>query len=222
MKIDRLVRSKRKTFALIVEGDGSLVVRAPLRASRAQIERIVEQKAEWIRARQEQVRRAAQQFPPRRFAEGEPFLYLGQSYPLHVVEKQSVPLVFDGALRIARPALPDAARLLEDWYRRQARQLFEGRVALYARQHGFTYRQVRLSSARTRWGSCGPKGDLNFTWRLVMAPLAVVDYVVLHELVHLVEKNHSPRFWSRLAALFPGYRAPRAWLKDNGAALHWP
>jgi hypothetical protein len=221
--IQRIVRSPRRTFALIVEDDGSLVVRAPLRASRAQIEQVVAEKAAWILSRQEAARRAAAEAPGRRFVEGELFLFLGQAYPLQVVEAQRAPLVLDGsALRITRQALPQAARHLEGWYRQQARQVFNQRAAQYAQQHGFCYRQVRLSSARTRWASCGPKGDLNFCWRLVMAPLEVIDYVVLHELVHLAERNHSPRFWSRVESLLPDYRPRRAWLRANAARLRWP
>jgi predicted metal-dependent hydrolase len=92
-------------------------------------------------------------------------------------------------------------------------------VALYAAQHGFQPGRIRITSARTRWGSCSSKGTLSFTWRLVMAPLEVVDYVVIHELAHLRVKNHSQVFWDSVAALMPDYKRHVTWLKKNGRFL---
>jgi predicted metal-dependent hydrolase len=81
---------------------------------------------------------------------------------------------------------------------------------------------VRLSSARTRWGSCGPTGALNLNWRLIMAPPGVIDYVILHELTHLKERNHSARYWALVAKLAPDYKTQRQWLKTNSESLSWP
>lgn len=222
MKIDEIIRSRRRTFALIVETDGRLVVRAPLHARQAEIEWVVAQKADWIERKREQFRIAKKTSPLRRFQDGEPFFYLGQAHVLKIVSHQSPPLVLDGDFRLAHSALPRASHVFEAWYHRQARELFNRRVAHFARQHGLHYAGVRLSSARTRWGSCGSKGTLNFNWRLVMAPPAVIDYIIIHELAHLIERNHSPRFWAGVAAMLPDYKVQRAWLKANAAKLSWP
>jgi hypothetical protein len=104
---------------------------------------------------------------------------------------------------------------VETWYREQARVLIGQRVAAIARDAGFSYTRVRISSARGRWGSCGYRNSLNFTWRLVMAPDTVIDYVVVHELCHTVEKNHSVRFWARVRALAPDYKQSKAWLRKH-------
>jgi predicted metal-dependent hydrolase len=85
--------------------------------------------------------------------------------------------------------------------------------------NGFAWKQIRISSARTRWGSCSTTGNLSFTWRLVLAPLEVIDYVVIHELVHTTIKNHSPAFWHRVAEIMPGYKQQVTWLKRNGRFL---
>jgi predicted metal-dependent hydrolase len=106
------------------------------------------------------------------------------------------------------------------WYHLQARQVIGEQVTIRANQHGFTYRSLRITSANRRWGSCGPKGTLNFSWRLVMAPLAVIDYVIVHELVHLEIKNHSHAFWEQVAQIMPDYSVRIAWLKANGRNLH--
>ena len=123
---------------------------------------------------------------------------------------------------MAQSAQGQAAQLFEQWYRQQARTVFTERVELYAQKYGFEYAKIRISSARTRWGSCSSKGTLSFTWRLVMAPLEIVDYVVVHELSHLREHNHSKAFWAQVAAILPDYKSRRKWLKVNGTNFHWP
>jgi predicted metal-dependent hydrolase len=219
MKIDQIIRSNRKTIALIVQKDGSLVVRAPLRTSRSKIESLVKQKEGWIRAKQEQARQIRQEIPTKHFSNGEMFLYLGQEYPLEILENPPHPLTLDGKFYLARSAQPGAAAVFERWYRAQARQVLTERVDRQAKQYGLKYRSVRITGARTRWGSCGAEGDLNFTWRLVKAPLEVIDYVVAHELAHLVERNHSSRFWEEMAWMMPNYKQQVAWLKNNSNRL---
>jgi hypothetical protein len=214
-----IIRSKRKTFALEVKRDGSLVVRAPLRATRAQVEALVNQKGDWIKAKQELVKSLYPPASPRRYVDGEEFLYLGQSYRLAIVDGGAEPLVLSDRFYLASQALPGAPAVFEAWYRQQAFQVISRRVEWFASRDGFVYRQVKISRARTRWGSCSPTGVLSFSWRLVMAPLGVIDYVVIHELVHLHVKNHSRAFWDRVKVLMPDYKVQLAWLKQNGYRL---
>ena len=129
-------------------------------------------------------------------------------------------LAFDGvAFRLARSSLPKAAGLFETWYKQQARLFLAERVSAIAAKHAFHYQNIRISSARTRWGSCSSRGTLSFTYRLVLAPLEVVDYVVMHELVHTQIHNHSKTFWNKVAELMPDYQSRLAWLKKNGKFL---
>jgi predicted metal-dependent hydrolase len=221
------VRSARKSVALVVETDGRVIVRAPFKVPQAYLAAWVAEKAGWVgEKRAEMVRRA--QAPgraagsPRRFAVGEQFLYLGQAYPLEIRTGQRPDLLFAGRFSLSATAGDRACQVFENWYRGEARAYFRRRVDELARQHGFTVNGLRLSSARTRWGSCGPTGTLNLNWRLIMAPPDVIDYVILHELAHLRERNHSARFWSLVAALAPGYQTQRKWLKTNGGSLNWP
>ncbi len=120
---------------------------------------------------------------------------------------------------LERRALPQAEAAFAAWYKAQARGLVEERVRHFAARYGFSYRQVRITSARTRWGSCSSKGRLCFTWRLVMAPPECIDYVVVHELAHLRVANHSLAFWHVVSAILPDYKARRKWLHDNGRLL---
>lgn len=219
MKIDKLIRTKRKTVGLYIERDGRLIVRAPRGVPRPLIDAFVEEKEAWILEKQALVRRVAEQNQPKRFKDGETFLYLGASYPLAIVDQQAKPLVFNAGFHLRRDAQPRAAALIEAWYRGQARPVISERAAWYAQQHGFQYKKIRIGGARTRWGSSSTTGTLSFTWRLIMAPLEMVDYVVVHELVHTRVRNHSPAYWAALAELMPDYKSKRAWFHQNGHTL---
>ena len=216
--IDKLVRSKRKTLSLIVETDGTLTVRAPVRMNETDIRSFIDLKAGWIKRKQAEARKAAP--VEHRYLDGETFPYLGKQVPLRLVPDARPALVMDRVFKLSRQAQPKAASVFEAWYKKQARAVLTERVDFYARKYGFNVEKVRVSSARTRWGSCSAKKTLSFTWRLVMAPPDVVDYVVVHELCHLRELNHSKAFWAQVEAILPGYRGQRKWLKVNGGKLH--
>ena len=215
----QIIRSKRKSIAIIIERDGTLVVRAPLRATKVQIEALLAKKEQWIKEKQELNRSLWKALAPKTFSDGEDFLFLGKSYPLAIVKNQEQDLVFKDGFYLSRSAWKTAKAVFEKWYREQARQILTERVDLYAQRNGFSFQKIRINSARTRWGSCSAKGSLNFPWRLAMAPLSVIDYVVIHELAHLHEKNHSRKFWAKVASLMPDYKQRREWLKRNGNTL---
>ncbi len=210
-----LIHSKRKTLALVIKPDGSLLVRAPLRTPKAVIEEFIDKNREWIEKHQA---KAIAHLPPpsRQYLRGETFPYLGTVYPLAIVERQREPLWLDERFKLAASRQGEAARVFEGWYREQARQILTVRVEFFARQHGFQYKGIRITSARTRWGSCSATGSLSFSWRLIQARLAVVDYVVIHELVHTVFHNHSKQFWHRVGTILPEYQEHRRWLREHG------
>ncbi len=220
--IDEIIRTRRKTIALVIQPDGRLVVRAPKRATLKQIYAMVKQHTNWIAKKQKQAQETYVASTPREFVAGEEFLFLGQSYRLEIVEAEKPVLQLNGNFQLAESALPQAAQFFEKWYRQQARGVFTERVQTYAGEYGFEYGKLRLSSARMRWGSCSSKGTISLTWRLIMVPLEIVDYVVVHELTHLRENNHSKAFWSAVAAIMPDYKERRKWLKENGHRFHWP
>ena len=126
---------------------------------------------------------------------------------------------FSSEFRLPVKALPKAPALLAAWYKNQARLILTERTDHFAQQFGLKYRSIRITSARTRWGSCSQLNALSFTWRLVMTPIEIVDYIVVHELAHVVEKNHSRAFWSQVERMLPDYRIRRKWLKTNGRLL---
>jgi predicted metal-dependent hydrolase len=218
VQIDQLIRSRRRSIAIQIRPNGQVIVRAPLRAAEKLIRQFVESKAGWVQKKQAEVLKRAP-ITKKQFQSGECFLYLGQEIPLRVVEKQRAALTLEDQFILSKTAAPKAAQAFEKWYKARALTVLSERVALYAARHAFQPERVRITSAQTRWGSCSSKGTLSFTWRLVMAPLEVIDYVVIHELVHLKVKNHSKTFWDAVAALMPDYKRHVAWLKTNGRAL---
>ena len=218
----KIIRSKRKTIALIIQPDGELLVRAPQRATKKQINEMVDQHVDWIAKKQAKARAAQKAFAPRQFIEGEKFPFLGEIYTLQLVKNVKPILDLNGDFQLAQSAMGQAELIFEKWYKGQARKVFLDRVEFYSSEYGFNYSKLRLSSARTRWGSCSSKGTLSLTWRLVMAPMKIIDYVVVHELSHLREHNHSSKFWAQVGAILPDYKARRKWLKENGRNYHWP
>jgi predicted metal-dependent hydrolase len=219
LPIDKLVRTPRKTIALIIQPDGSLTVRAPLRMSDRHIRQFVEGHADWVEKTRAKMKATAPA-TARQYAEGETFLFMGEAYPLTIVPRQKTALVFDGkCFRLTKASIPRARELFIAWYKAQAALILAQRVERLVAAHGFQYQRIRISSARTRWGSCSSRGSLSFTYRLVMAPLEVVDYVAIHELVHTQVHNHSKKFWQRVGQVMPEYKARQAWLRKNGRAL---
>ncbi len=219
IQIDKLIRSKRRTIAIIIERDGALTIRAPMRISQAQVISFVQEKSDWIirtRARLKSI----VQTPAKQYVDSETFLFLGSSYNLKLVKPKRPSLQFDNGFTLSHTAQKRGEPTFTRWYKERAYDVISERVAQYARQYNFTPKQVKITSAKTRWGSCSPNGILNFTWRLVMAPLDVIDYVVVHELVHLRVKNHSSKFWKVVESIYPEYKKQRKWLRENGEKLN--
>jgi predicted metal-dependent hydrolase len=217
MQIQKVIRSNRKSIAITIKEDGAVVIRAPYWATNKQISNIVHQKTGWIQKKQAETRRIISQTANKKYIQGEEFLYLGKSYPLIIDPHQKKALTLNGHFSLAKKQLPQAEKVFTAWYRKHARSIITQQAQHYAHLHDFVVPDIRINSARTRWGSCG-KG-LNFTWRLVMAPIEIVDYVVVHELAHLKQKNHSAAYWSIVQDILPEYKKRRKWLKTNGHLL---
>ncbi|HHZ03924.1 M48 family metallopeptidase [Acetomicrobium hydrogeniformans] len=219
VQIDKIIRTKRKTIALQIRDDAKLVVRAPYNLDDETISAIVSKHRRWVEKKQKEVATRNQKLYPKEFVDGEGFLYLGRYYKLNIVDDQSESLKFEGAFYLSRYALPHAQEVFMQWYKDKAFEKISERVDLYAEKRGYKYNRIGITNAQKRWGSCSFKGNLNFSWRLIMAPLSVLDYVVIHELVHLEERNHAKSFWDKVKMLMPDFESRRNWLKSNGYLL---
>jgi len=219
IKIDKIIRSRRKTIALHVLADATLVIRAPYRVSVEYLEKLVMSKRNWISKKQESFRSEAEQLKPKEFVNGELYPLLGNQIPLEIINGSKLRIWLEGKLKMSTACLSNPSGYLRRWYSIKAKEIIVPRVKILAEIHGFNYKSVRINNASGRWGSCGPKNSLNFSWRLITAPLDVIDSVILHELVHTEIKNHSAKFYSRLYCLIPDYKDKEKWLKNNSAAL---
>jgi len=209
----RLVRARRRTIGLTVEAE-SVQVRAPRHAALADIEAFIREKERWIRRRLAEPRRR-----PLVWEAGARLPWLGRTVTLALRHGEIGTWLSDDRLEFG---LADGASLREralDWMQGQALEFFRERVAELARPHGLRGLVVGLSNARTRWGSCGSNGRILLNWRLMMLPPHLIDYVAAHELAHLRELNHSPRFWDIVALLYPDHRAARRELNSRAPAL---
>lgn len=218
-KIDRIIRSRRKTLALEVTCDARLIVRAPVKMTVKEIKRFVEKKHRWVQEKQRVARERLRKLAPKQFVNGEEFLFLGNTYRLSIVDDNSNPLSFDREFRLSRAHLHQARQLFVDWYKDQAYKKIKERLDRYSAVSGIQFIKFRITDAQKRWGSCSSRGNLHFSWRLILAALPVVDYVVVHELIHIKDQNHSAGFWKKVELLLPDYRETRQWLKVNGYLL---
>lgn len=217
--IDKLIRSRRMTLSLEISRDAKLIVRAPATAPLQYIEQFISSKHLWILKKQRFVQERFAAVRPKMFVDAEQFLYLGNSYGLHLVDNGEQALLFDEGFKLSKAYIPKARELFIDWYRQQAYQRIKERVDWYAGIFGLTYNKFGITGAKRLFGSCSAHNNLHFAWRLVMAPLQVVDYVVIHELAHIEVKNHSKRFWNKVRTMLPDYQRSITWLKENDHLL---
>jgi predicted metal-dependent hydrolase len=212
----RFARRRRRTLGITVD-TGGLRVAAPMRASWRDIEGFLRAKERWILAKLEKWAGA-----PRpavlRGASGEPFPYLGVEHILEVREGERAVVRAGGTIIVCAPRARALATLL-GWLKAQALEQLTPRVARYAALLALPAPRVTLSFGRRQWGTCSAAGTIRLNWRLVHVAPELADYVAAHEVAHLVEMNHSKRFWGLVAALYPAWRVARERLELSGAML---
>lgn len=217
----RTVFTKRKTLGITVERDCSVVVRAPEGTDPELIRRTVEAKKLWLYAktRHPQKDREPAHPPGKELVSGESILYLGRHYAIEIVDREGYAIEFRNRFIIPRARACSRTEVFREWLKARARERILPRVRRQAQTLGVAYAEAKISDGHYRWGSCTPGGNLNFNWRLIKAPLFVIDYVIAHELAHLIEPNHSPRFWNIVRTAVVQMDKAKAWLKDNGQLL---
>lgn len=209
-----IVRSvKRKTVGISILPDGSIRVTIPFFYPKMFVRGILKEKESWIREKQQLLLSRAK--PEKK----QGYYYLGKLYPLAVRAGQKELVELSDKLYVGSTNEKYRETYLTGWYKQQARKVISERVVYYAKKTGCEYRSISITSAQTRWGSCSSKKTLNFNWKLVMAPLEVIDYVVVHELAHLTELNHSRAFWEEVRKMYPLFRQYRTWLNRHGHLL---
>ena len=213
--------SKRTKVTITIERDRKVVVHAPNHASDEAIARIVEAKRYWIyeKTRHSQKYTDRPHPPGKELVNGESALFLGKSYRIEVVDKETKCIRFDQRFLIPASRAPHKKVAMRGWYIARAKERILPRVVKQARELGVSFGQACIVDNRYRWGSCTVRDNINLNWRLIKAPIFVVDYVIAHELAHLLEPNHTPRFWNIVKTQVPTMERARGWLKEHGQIL---
>jgi hypothetical protein len=219
-QISRTDRTKSATIK--VEG-GIVVVVVPRLLTQERIKKLLDDKKLWIKqkiALQPQMK-ATQE---KQYVSGEAFSYLGRNYRLKVIEGELTPIkLVQGRLTISVPKDSSESKMIKyaltNWFRRRAELKLREKIIRYSPIVGVETNGYKVTSFQSRWGSCTPRGRVDFNWKIIMAPNSVVDYVVVHELCHLKQHDHSPQFWKLVESIMPNYLESKMWLREHGASL---
>lgn len=212
----QIIRSRRRSLSIEVTPDGEVIVKAPILAPKFMINQFIREKQSWI----EKCLTILEKRKPlkRNYTEGEKFLFLGKSYPLHFHDGIKIGFK-DDKLYFPKASVFRAKKEMTNWYMQQAKLFITKRVKHHAEKMDAEYSNLVFSDTKSKWGTCFPDNSLQFNWRLIMTPVMVLDYVVIHELTHTTEKNHGTSFWSKVRQYTPAYKQHRKWLNDNAHLL---
>lgn len=217
--------ARRRTLEIIIRRS-EVHLMLPAFVSDLEGMRFLQRKQEWVLETLQKQRQRAGEIVAKRYEEGETFEFLGRSYPLRIytAKRNDVQLangcLYVGFAKSMGLISADAVqKALWQWYQRQAMEMLVRKTDALVTQIGRSYAGVRLRRTKTKWGHCTAAGVIQYNWQIVAAPEAVIDYLVAHEVSHLVHANHGQRFWRHVERLLPGYREPRAWLRSRGHTL---
>ena len=234
-----VTRTKRKSLSLSIGTDGVVTAKAPTALTDAELLKWMKTKMAWIvRKRSEMLRASSLLSADRQYVTGERIWYLGEAYTLEIrksearagrvtlTDEQLVIFLSASELALRENGAEGVSQYREivkayisRFYEKEAHVLIPKRVRYYAAMMGETFGRISIKNQKSRWGSCSSARNLNFNWRLMMAPLPVLDYVVVHEICHLKQMNHSRLFWAEVEKVLPDYEARKKWLDENGKRL---
>ena len=207
----KIIRSDRKSIALVIDSEARLTVRAPFDARESEITNLIKQKKRWIIEKQKKISALSNKYTPVVIKNGGSILFQGNNYTIKMSNVSRIKISGENII------LPRGSKKekVTAWLKKEAKKLIRERLDIYAGIMGVRYSTLRISGARTRWGSCSGRDSLSFTWRLIMCPIQVIDYVIVHELSHIMHKNHSPVFWAAVKKVIPDFKEQKNWLKSN-------
>jgi len=218
-----LLRTKRKKSISIKIKNNQVSMSVPKWLDNDEISRILEKKSQWVIQKLTEVK-LENISQPHQFVDNEVFLYLGKKYYLSLkTHKKSAMDLHENNLVVTQTVrnnrLQNRQNMIKKWYQQKANHILSQRMEKYCQLMHVEYNYLKVRSYKSRWGSCSSKGVISFNWLLIMAPLEIIDYVVVHELCHLLEHNHSPSFWAQVAKFYPEYKTAKLWLKTHGSML---
>ena len=216
-------RPRRRTASIVIHPDNRIDVLAPVGISEARIAAWVSSKQLWIERKMLFNTHTRSQHQAKRYQQDEAFTLLGRDYALNLQPSTRRQVKLCGDSLICYTPAPDQRLAIQKqitgWYKQYAAAHLQQRVEHYAARTDTSPALVGIKNYRSRWGSCHIDGRIYFNWRIIIAPAHVSDYVVVHELCHLHQHNHSPAYWQKVASIMPDYRQAQQWLKINGLSL---
>ena len=221
--VAQVSRTDRIKSARIKVEEGIIIVVVPRLLSQERIKKLLDDKKLWIKQKIA-LHPQAKVIHEKQYVSGEAFSYLGRNYRLKVAEGELTPIkLVQGRLAISVPKGSSQSKLvkyaLTSWLRTRAELKLREKLIRYSPIVGVETNGYKVKSFQSRWGSCTPRGRVDFNWKIIMAPNRVVDYVVVHELCHLKQHDHSPQFWKLVESIMPDYLESKEWLRVNGAGL---
>ncbi|EOD01838.1 M48 family metallopeptidase [Caldisalinibacter kiritimatiensis] len=216
---------KRKTLEIRIIPPDKVLVICPKGLSKDKIIELVSKKANWIVKKLKELESIEYNLVEKKYEDGEVVKYLGEDYYLHINivknKNKAVIEINKDKLNITSPMKDKelVKKILKDWYKKQANKVVKERVEYYKDIIGVKPNKVKAKEQKRIWGSCTSKGNVYFNWRLIMAPIHIIDYVVVHELCHLIHMNHSKEFWKLVESVIPDYKERKEWLKKYGVTL---
>jgi predicted metal-dependent hydrolase len=224
-----VIKKKKKNIGITVTPEGEVKVTAPLYVEEGYIHDIVYKKADWIISKLKLFRERSKVIRDKEYGDGENISYLGQEYRLKVievaVEQGRIKFLQDRFEAWVNPDWDENKRfsiirsVLTEWYRHEAFKIFKERTRYYADILKLYPNDIKIKEQKSIWGSCSSRNNINYNWKLIMAPLPVLDYIVVHELCHLKHRDHSKNFWNLVGLITPDYKEKRQWLRENGGRL---
>lgn len=221
--VAEVIRTARIKSARLQVEDGVVSIAVPKALETKRIEQLLKDKHRWIKEKL-YLHQQQQPAPKREMLSGEAFPYLGRNYRLKITTGKLQPVkLIHGRLQVVVPKAMRHEHIIRDmlthWYRLQAEIRFKEKVKRYASVVGVEPTDVSVKTFKSRWGSCNVKGEVQFHWKVIMAPNRIVDYVVVHELCHLKHHDHSPAFWKSVERIVPDYLECKAWLREFGVGF---
>ncbi len=215
-----IIYSKRKTLALQINVNGKILIRAPYGMPKSLIENFVSKKTNWLQRKQKEIANRNEKYSKPTFDEGTEFYYLGNKYKIFFDKEQKEKITFDDKIIIGKDWHNFPKLALVKWYKEQAKIYFEQRLLYQSNRLKINYKKLRISNARSSWGTCSSDNIISLSWRLIMAEAKIIDYVIIHELCHVKHKNHSQAFWSLVKLSMPEYKIYQQKLKAIGLSFH--
>jgi len=211
--------SKRKSMSITINRNGDIIVKAPKKTNKHYINEIIKSKINFINKHRDIILKKRAAYPKKECKEGEIFYYLGDKYILHFDSNETKIRIQNDSMILPIKEIEIIKTMIIKWYKTEAKKILFNRLNYYSSKTSISYKSLKITSAKSRWGSCGSNGNINLNWKLIILPIKLIDAVIVHELVHIEIANHSKKYYERVREIIPNYNEFNKELKKHSAIL---